>query len=254
MWLWTAAARDGAGAFGHSRRSRRNQALANIHTEHAMHRLLWVCIFCLACGAGVNAQDYPNNPVKIIISHSAGSSPDLVLRIVADRLSRSLGQQFVLENRPGGESILGADMAAHSAPDGYTLYAGSGDAMVVNRFRFKSLPYDADKDFTPIANIVDSAPFVVAIRPDLPANSFQELISLARSRPSQISYGFTIGVSDILGRWINKTAGVEFVRVPYRQNPQAVQDLLSGQLETLLISWPSVEQFVRAGKMRVVAV
>src|SRR5262249_53586435 len=183
-------------------------------TEHAMHRFLWVGIFCLACGAGVNAQDYPNNPVKIIISHSAGSSPDLVLRIVADRLSRSLGQQFVLENRPGGASILGADLAARAAAYGSTLYAGSGDAMVVNRFRFKSLPYDPDKGFTPIANIVDSAPFVVAIHPDLPANSFQELISLAASRPGQISYGFTIGVSGILGRWIGKTAGVALVRVP----------------------------------------
>jgi tripartite-type tricarboxylate transporter receptor subunit TctC len=208
----------------------------------------------LACCGLALAQDYPAKPVRILISHSAGSSPDLVMRVVADRLSRSLGQQFFIENKPGAESVIGAEAAAHSAPDGYTLYAGSGDAMVVNRFRFKSLSYDADKEFTPIANVIDSAPFVVALHPDVPAKTFQELISVAKSRPGQLSYGFTIGVSDILGRWINKTAGVEFARVPYRQNPQAVQDALTGQIQVLLISWPSVEQFVKAGKLRVIAV
>lgn len=219
-----------------------------------MHRLIMILTLGLAYCVAAAAQDYPTKPVKIILSNSAGGSPDIVMRIVADRLSRSLGQQFFIENRPGGEAMIGADLAARAAPDGYTLYLGSNDAMVANRFRLKSLSYDADKAFTPIANIIDSAPFVVALNADVPAQTFQELIGLAKTRRGQLSYGFTIGISDILGRWINKTAGIELVRVPYRQNPQAVQDLLTGQIQVLLISWPSVEQFVKAGKLRVVAV
>jgi tripartite-type tricarboxylate transporter receptor subunit TctC len=219
-----------------------------------MHRFVAIFIYGLLGCASAVAQNYPSKPVKIILSNSAGGSPDIVMRIVADRLSRSLGQQFFIENRPGGEAMIGADLAARATPDGYTLYLGSNDAMVANRFRLKSLSYDADKAFTPIANIIESAPFAVVLNPDVPAKTFEELINLVKSRPGQLSYGFTIGISDILGRWINKTAGVELVRVPYRQNPQAVQDLLTGQIQVLLISWSSVEQFVKADKLRVVAV
>ena len=130
-----------------------------------MHRLILMLVFGLSCYASAAAQDYPTKPVKIILSNSAGGSPDIVMRIVADRLSRSFGQQFFIENRPGGEAMIGAELAARAMPDGYTLYLGSNDAMVANRFRLKSLSYDADKAFTPIANIIESAPFVVVLHP-----------------------------------------------------------------------------------------
>jgi tripartite-type tricarboxylate transporter receptor subunit TctC len=207
----------------------------------------------VCCGLAA-AQDYPSKPVKIILSNSAGGSPDIVARMVADRLSQSLGHQFFVENRPGGEAMIGAEVAARTTPDGYSLYLGSEDVMVANRFRLKSLSLDPDAAFVPIANIVDSAPFVVAVNPDVPARSFKELISFAKSHPGRLSYGSTIGISDILGRWINKTAGIALQPVPYRENAQAVQNLLAGQIQVLLISWPSVEEFVKAGKLRVLAV
>jgi tripartite-type tricarboxylate transporter receptor subunit TctC len=212
--------------------------------------MLWASLGCNLA----TAQDYPARPVKIILSNSAGGSPDIVMRIVADRLSRSLGQQFFVENRPGGESVIGAELASQAPPDGYTLYLGTNDALVANRFRLKSLPYDADRAFTPIANIVDSAPFVVVVHPDLPVKTFGQLVSVAKARPDALSYGTTIGISDVLAQWINKTAGIDIHRIPYRQNPEAVRDFLSGRVQILLISLPSVEPFVQASKARIVAV
>jgi tripartite-type tricarboxylate transporter receptor subunit TctC len=219
-------------------------------------RVIHVCLLLAAtvsCAPGW-AQNYPVNPVKIILSNSAGGSPDIVTRIVADRLGRVLGQQFVVENRPGGESVIGAALAARAAPDGYTLYLGSNDALVANRFRLKTLPYDPDKDFAPIANIVDSAPFAVAVHPDLPAKTFGELVSFAKSRPGKLSYGVSIGISDTLAQWINTIAGVHILRVPYRLNPQAVQDTVSGQLQVVIISLPSIDQFIKSGQLRMLAV
>jgi len=200
------------------------------------------------------AQDYPTGPVKIILSNSAGSSPDIVARIVADRLGKALGQQVLVENKPGGDSVLGAVLAARAAADGYTLYFSFNDALVSNRFRLKSLPYDPDNDFTPIANIVDSAPFVVAVHSDVPAKTFGELMELARSNPGKLSYGTAVGLSDILAQWINKSAKVDILRVPYRVNGQAVQDVLSGRVRILLISLPSIEQFAQFGQLRMLAV
>jgi len=214
----------------------------------------WLIVAAILGNGNALAQDYPTGPVKIILSNSAGGSPDITARIVADRLSKALGQQVFVENKPGGDSVLGAVLAARAPADGYTLYFAFNDALVSNRFRLKSLPYDPDNDFTPIANIVDSAPFVVAVHPDVPAKTFGELMEFARLKPGKLSYGTTIGLSDTLAQWINKSAKVDILRVPYRVNGQAVQDALSGRVQILLISLPSIEQFVRSGQLRMLAV
>jgi len=221
--------------------------------------MLGVLRFCLIVAAmqgnaNALAQSYPTGPMKIVLSNSAGGAPDIVARFVADRLSKVLGQQVLVENKPGGESVLGAVTAARAPADGYTLYFAFNDALVSNRFRLKSLPYDPDNDFTPIANIVDSAPFAVAVHRDVPAKTFGELMEYARANPGTLSYGATTGLSDTLGQWINKSANVDIQRVPYRVNGQAVQDALSGRVQVLLISLPSIEQFVRSGQLRMLAV
>jgi tripartite-type tricarboxylate transporter receptor subunit TctC len=214
----------------------------------------WLVVAAMLGNATASAQNYPTGPVKIILSHSAGAAPDIVARIVAERLSKVLGQQVFVENKPGGESVLGAVTAARAAVDGYTLYFASNEALVSNRVRLKSLPYDPDKDFTPIANIVDSAPFAVAVHRDVPVKTFGELMTFARVNPGKLSYGATTGLNDTLGQWINKSANVDIQRVPYRVNGQAVQDALSGRVQVLLISLPSIEQFVRSGQLRMLAV
>jgi len=214
----------------------------------------WLIVSAMLGNGNASAQNYPTAPIKIILSNSAGGSPDIVARIVADRLGKALGQQIFVENKPGAESVLGAVAAARAPADGYTLYFAINDALVSNRFRLKSLPYDPDNDFAPIANIVDSAPFAVAVHRDVPAKTFGELMEFARSNPGKLSYGTTIGLSDTLGQWINKSANVDIRRIPYRVNGQAVQDALSGRVQILLISLPSIEQFVRAGQLRMLAV
>jgi tripartite-type tricarboxylate transporter receptor subunit TctC len=221
-----------------------------------MSRVLrfWLIVAAILGNGNALAQDYPTGPVKILLSNSAGGSPDIVARIVADRLSKALGQQFFVENKPGGESVPGALAVARAPADGYTLYFAFNDALVSNRFRLKSLPYDPDNDLTPIANIVDSAPFAVAVHGDVPVKTFGELIEYARSNPGKLSYGATTGLSDTLGQWINESANVDIQRVPYRVNGQAVQDALSGRVQVLLISLPSIEQFVRSGQLRMLAV
>jgi tripartite-type tricarboxylate transporter receptor subunit TctC len=192
--------------------------------------------------------------VRIIVSNSAGSSPDIVTRLVADKLSKALGQSFIVDNRPGGEGVIGAELAARAAPDGYTFYLANNDTYATNLVRLKSVPYDPDRDFTPVANVIDSAPFVIAVPPDRPIRSYPELVSYAKARPGKVSLGITVGVGDLLARYMNATAGTDMVRVPYKVNPQAAQDAVSGQLDALIISLPSIDGFLRAGKLRPIAV
>jgi tripartite-type tricarboxylate transporter receptor subunit TctC len=213
-----------------------------------------LCAVLLLLASCLQAQEWPSRPVRIILSNSAGSSPDIVTRMVADRLSKALGQSFLVDNRAGGQGLIGAEMAAKAAPDGYTLYMASQDVHAANLYRFKSLPYDPDRDFVPVANVVDSAPFVVAVHPDVPVKSYPELVAYAKARPGKLSIGMTIGASEALARWMNVTAGTEIVPVPYKVNPQAAQDAVAGQIQVLIISLPSIGSFVKAGKLRVIAV
>jgi tripartite-type tricarboxylate transporter receptor subunit TctC len=204
--------------------------------------------------AGAYAQTWPSKPVRVILSNSPGSSPDIIVRLVTERLGRSLNASFIVDNRPGGEGLIGAELAARAAPDGYNFYLANNDTYAANFVRLKSVPYDPDRDFTPVANIIDSAPFVIAVNPDVPVTSWPQLIAYAKARPNKLSMGYTVGISDVLGRWMNFNAGIDMVRVPYKVNPQAAQDAASGQLQVLLISLPSIDGFVRANKLRVIAV
>ena len=215
-------------------------------------RLLLVLL--VAISGHANAEDWPTKPVRIVVSNSAGSSPDIVTRMVADRLSKALGQSFFVDNRAGGQGLIGAELVAKSPPDGYTLYMASQDVYARNLFVFKSLPYDPDRDFIPVANVVDSTPFVLAVHPDVPVKSYPELISFARARPGKLSMGITIGASEALARWINVKAGTDILLVPYKVNPQAAQAAVAGDIQALIISLPSIEAFVKAGKLRIIAV
>jgi tripartite-type tricarboxylate transporter receptor subunit TctC len=202
----------------------------------------------------LHAQQWPSKPLRIILSNSAGSSPDIVARMVADRLGKALGQSVLVENHPGGNAVIGAELAAKAAPDGYTYFLSNQDTHVTNLFRLKSIPYDPERDFTPVANVIDSAPFVIAVNPAVPAKSYGELVSYAKAQPGKMSVGVTVGVSDVLARWMDFTAGTRSLIVPYKSNPQAAQDAVSGQIQVLLISQPSIDSFAKAGKLRVIAV
>ena len=217
---------------------------------------LFAVLTVVACAwsGAVLSQAWPVKPVRILVSNGPGSAPDVVVRLVADRLSKSFGQPFLIDNRPGGEQTIGASMAAKAAPDGYTFFFATNDSMVANQFRLKSLPYDVERDFVPVANVVGSAAFVVVANGELPVKTFPDLAAMARAAPGKISMGITVGLSDIISQWLGKVAGIDMLRVPYKLNTQVNQDAAAGQVNSIVTSYQSIVPLVQAARLRVIAV
>jgi tripartite-type tricarboxylate transporter receptor subunit TctC len=202
----------------------------------------------------VHAQQWPAKPVRILLTNSAGSAPDVIARLVAEKLTGSLGQSVLVENRPGGNGFIAIEAAAKAAPDGYTYLVSSQDTSAANIYRFKSLPYDPDRDFTPVANLIDSAPLVLAVHPDLPIRSYPELVSFAKARQGKATIGVTVGLTEMLARWMNFTTGAGMEIIRYKSNPQSAQEAVSGQINALVNAVPSIEPLMKAGRLRVIAV
>lgn len=199
-------------------------------------------------------QDWPNRPVKIIVTQAAGSTPDIIARLAADKLGQAIGQQVIVENKPGGANAIGAGMAARSAPDGYTFLSATAAALVTNPYTFKTLPYDAQKDFVPVATMV-SNPFFVLVHPDVPAKTLPELLALAKAQPGAISVA-TDGqrnFSGMLAALISKRGGVSLNQVPYSAMPQGIQDALAGRVQVIIIAVASAVPHMESGKLRAIA-
>jgi tripartite-type tricarboxylate transporter receptor subunit TctC len=214
-------------------------------------------LIALSCGivAKAAAETWPSRPIKLINALAAGSAPDILSRMVAEPLSRALGQQVIVENRAGAANIIATQAAARAAPDGYTLYFGPSLALAVNPHTFKSLPYDPLTDFTYIA-MVSKAAFFLLAHPDLPAKTLPELIALDKAKPGQLSVAVDgpKNSSGMLAVWLNKTAGLGMVLVPYASMPQGIQDTLTGRVQLTvaagLIAAPPIDR----GALRPLAV
>jgi tripartite-type tricarboxylate transporter receptor subunit TctC len=205
---------------------------------------------------GAQAQDrYPSKVVRIVVGYSAGGAVDISSRLVAQRLSESLGQPVIVDNRPGNNSILGADFVAKSAPDGYTLGYVSAAHTMNPATRGKSLPYHPLNSFAPISLVAMGAQVLVVNR-SLPAKNVKELVELARKRPGQMNFassGFG-GPMHLAGELLKSRAGVNIVHVPYKGGGQALNDVISGQVEFCFIGAPVAMPQVRAGRLRLLAV
>jgi tripartite-type tricarboxylate transporter receptor subunit TctC len=206
-------------------------------------------------GTATAAEAWPTRPVRFILSQGAGSSPDITARIVADRLSRTWGQQVIVENRPGGQNIIGAQLASRTSPDGHNYYFATTAAVVMNPFTFKSLPYDPQKDFTPVAMIAIS-PFVLAVHPGVPAKSLAELIAHDKSQPGKLALANegprTLG--GMMGQMLNLTAGMKLLPVPYVAPPPAIQDTIGGRTQAVLVSSATLAPYLKRGDLRPIAV
>jgi tripartite-type tricarboxylate transporter receptor subunit TctC len=205
--------------------------------------------------AGAQAQEWPTRPVKIIVSQAAGSTPDIICRILADRLSAAFGQQFFVENRPGAANAIGAQAAARSAPDGYTFFFATAAALASNPHTFKSLPYDPVKDFIAVSMIA-KGPFMILAHPQVNANSLKELFAAAKAAPGTISV-VTEGsrnFTGILAAWLNKKAGVQIVEVPYTTITSGIQDVLAGRVQLIALPIPSAAPLIADGKLKPLAV
>lgn len=208
----------------------------------------------MACAANVQAQSYPTRPIRFIAPYVPGGGVDYVARVVATKLSETIGQQVIVENRPGGGTNIGSELVARAAPDGYTLLVG-GVPNTVNSVFFKKLPYDVVKDFAPISQMT-TAPNVLAVHPSLPVRTAKDLIALAKKRRGELTFASAgIGSSNHLsGELFRVMAGVDIIHVPYKGGGAAVTDLIAGQVSMYFGTTPSTVPHVRAGRLRALAV
>lgn len=198
---------------------------------------------------------FPDKPVKFILSQPPGSGPDNVARLLGDRLARSLGQPIVIENKPGGQNIIGAQAAARSPADGYSLYFATTAALVTNKYLFKTMPYDPEKDFVPVAFIAKS-PFAVVVKAESPITSMQDLIARSKAEPGKVSLANegprTFG--GIIARVINARTQMQANLVGYASVGVAVQNLIGGHADVAVADVASTAALVRQGRLRYLAV
>ena len=205
--------------------------------------------------SGALAQDYPSQPIRIIVPYTAGGSSDFVARTVAAKMQENMNQAVVVDNRPGGNAIIGTDLVAKSRPDGYTLLLGGSSALAANPALYKKLPYDTIKDFAPITNAVES-PIVVVIHPGVPANSLQELIAYAKANPGKLNYG-SAGVGNTLhlaAEMFCSVTGTTMTHVPYKGASQALIDLLGGSIQVMFDLPQTPLSNIQAGRLKALAV
>jgi tripartite-type tricarboxylate transporter receptor subunit TctC len=215
---------------------------------------LFAALFFLLTVDSVLAQNYPNKPIRMVVTMPAGGGTDVIARIIGQKLTESWGQPVVVDNRPGATGIIAMDIGAKSAPDGYTIIATSLHVVTLNPNIFKKLPHDVIKDFAPVALLARSQ-FVLLVNPSVPANSLKELIALAKSKPGQINYGSVgLGSSFHLAMvMLNNMAGIEMTHIPYKGSPQCLTALLSGELMSAFDQSSTATPHIKAGKLRALA-
>lgn len=198
----------------------------------------------------VRADDYPSRPVKIIVPFGAGGPTDVFARAIADELGKVLHQAFVIENRPGAGTTIGTEAVAKARPDGYTLLMVSG-TQTVNETLYVHKPYALMRDLAPVAPLIESD-LVLVVHPSVPARSLKELLALARAKPGMLNYGSSgLGSNyHMAGELLKHITGMDIVHVPYKGSTGARNDILSGQIQMLFDSVPTMAQMVKSGMVR----
>jgi len=215
-------------------------------------------LFCVVAAALLaplaGAQSYPVKPVRVILSVPAGATPDVTARLVTPGLANALGQPMVVDNRGGAGGLIGAEIVAKAAPDGYTVFISSPGALTILP-HLRKVPYDTLKDFTPIS-LISVGPFVLIIHPSVPAKTVKDLIALAKAQPGKLNYASAgSGVANHLAMELFKQmAGVDITHVPYKGAPQAVTDVLAGHMNMMFNSIAPIVGHIRAGRVRVLGI
>ena len=224
---------------------------------HFSRRQLLSAVACTALAAwtgGASAQDpWPSKPIRFVVPFAAGVSPDVVARIISDPLSRALGQPVVVDNRAGAAGIIGADIAAKSPPDGYTIFMAVNSIMGVNPNVYTKLPYDTFRDFTPITQVA-IVPYVLITGPRQPYNSLTDLIDKAKAHPKSIEYG-SLGVGSgphVVMEMMNNMARIQMLHVPYKGSP--LQDVLAGQIPLAFETATTAVPLIKTGKAKALAI
>ena len=211
--------------------------------------LVAALLFC----SQASAQSYPSRAVKMVVPFPAGSATDQIARVVGQQLQESLGQPFVVENKPGAQGAIAATEVARAAPDGYTLMVGTNTPLAANPSLFKKLNYDPAKDFAPIARL-GTISFMIMVRPDFPAKTFKEFLAHAKANPGKLSAGYGSAGSQVSQAMLRSMGKIEFIDVPYKGLPQAITDVLGGQITFTFADLANALAQVKGGKLRGIAV
>ncbi len=208
-----------------------------------------------AASLAAHAQSWPAKPVRMIVPYAAGGTTDVLARIMSERLGQALGQPFVIEYRPGAGGTIGAEAAAKSAPDGYTIVMGAPGSHSTAASLYAKLGFDPVKDFAPIVHVAN-VPNSVVVHPSMPVKSVPELIAYAKGRPGEVAFGSagTGATTHLTGELFALETGTKLTHVPYKGSSQAMVDLLGGQIPMMFENLPGAAPQVRAGKLRLLAV
>jgi tripartite-type tricarboxylate transporter receptor subunit TctC len=210
--------------------------------------------FVLLAAHTVLAQSYPARPIRLVVPYPPGGPTDFVGRTIGQKVSQSLGQQIVVDNRPGAGTIIGSEVVARAAPDGYTLLFGTGGGTFLAPLMLPKVPYDPQRDFAPVAMLVMS-PQVLVAHPSVAATTVPELIALAKSKPGALNFASVgNGTSPHLGgELLQSLARIKLVHVPYKGTAPAMTDLISGQVHLMFTSMPTVLAHIKSGRLRLLA-
>jgi len=212
--------------------------------------LLLGCLPLMAAAQGA----YPHKPIRMIVPYPPGGPTDVLGRIVAQKLSESLGQQVVVENRPGASGMIGAELVAKAAPDGYTLLTNAS-IHVINPSLYPKMNFDALRDFAPVS-LIAQVPLILVVNPGLPVKSVQELIALGKAEPNRLNFGSSgnAAAPHLAGESFKIATGIQMQHVPYKGSAPALTDLIGGQVQLIFDSMPSAMPHVKSGKIRALAV
>jgi tripartite-type tricarboxylate transporter receptor subunit TctC len=199
------------------------------------------------------AQPYPNKPIKAVVPFAAGSATDQIGRAFAAKMSETLGQTIVVDNKPGVNGMLGADAVAKAAPDGYTILIGTNSTNAALKSLMKKLPYDQDTAFAPVA-YMGSVPLIVAVNNDVPAKTLKEFVDLAKSKPGHVTFASASTSQLVSSEMLAGMAGIQMTNVPYKSGPAAMTDLIGGQVMMFTADFAVMLPQVKGGKVRGLAV
>jgi tripartite-type tricarboxylate transporter receptor subunit TctC len=218
-----------------------------------MKKLLWILL--LGCGTALAQGDYPNKPIRLVVSFAAGGISDVLARALAIPLSRQLGQQVIVENKPGAGTTIAGDFIARAAPDGYTIWLQDITTHAINVALYSKLPYDSLKDFTYVA-MVASTPLMLVVHPSTPANNVRELVALLKANPGKYSYGSSGNgtIVHLSSEMLKAAAGVDVLHVPYKGSNPATAAILAGEVTFVFSTMPPAISNAKAGKLRALAV
>ena len=210
-------------------------------------------VLFLAAFATQAQEPYPSRPIRVVVGYSAGGGNDLVVRALAPRLGEALGQPIVVENRPGAQGIIAAELVAKSAPDGYTLLMGPSGPMTINPATYSKLPYSPTRDFAPIS-MLGSFPLIVAVDPRLPVRSVKDLVEYAKANPGKANYASSAGIFQIATELFKQKTGAPLEMISYKGSGESVQAVVAGQVTMTMVDPPPATGALKAGTVRGLAV